>query len=255
MSNKINNILTGILKEKKLIKKENLPSRGYFYEDDFEVYIHKASLSNIKDYNENFEENISSIINSIKKITRKNTSYSKDYTFDYIKSIDMIFIFMEIVKFTNKKEINIEYFSKEDNKDKTISFGPDTFNYFNPSKELLEKYDNKNKCFNIEGFSCSTPSIGVENSLVDFLLTKLGEMEKYNNYFHDFTYFVGNKPGLELSEVNNLFELFNNDLSKKELENAKKAILEISPFQKYSLMKDNKIINIESKIKLNKIWS
>ena len=40
-------------------------------------------------------------------------------------------------------------------------------------------YDSVNKCFDIHGYKYSLPSIGVENSLTDFLISKYYDTDSY----------------------------------------------------------------------------
>ena len=68
------------------------------------------------------------------------------------------------------------------------------------------------------------------------------------------TYFLGDKNKVTFSEIENLIQIFNFDLDKIEREKVKKIIDTFQPLQKYSLVKNNKIIDINSKIDLEKIW-
>ena len=90
-----------------------LPSQGYFYDDSFTILIKKAKLEDIKEYEVDFIRNdLSSILRKVKRVVKKNTIIPDKYNFEYIKSIDIIFIFFEIVKLTKNKEIDITYFDE-----------------------------------------------------------------------------------------------------------------------------------------------
>jgi hypothetical protein len=117
-------------------------------------------------------------------------------------------------------------------------------------------YDSVNKCFDIHGYKYSLPSIGVENSLTDFLISKYHDADsyKYNEYNYDFTYFVYDKDHLNFDEIENLIYIFNNDIDDEEMKNIKDVIEIFTPIQRYSLKKDGKIVDINSKINLGKIW-
>ena len=98
-------VIKSIISGHKSINTKFFPSQGYFYPKDFEVKIKKATDEDIIDYEFNFDvDNIMKIIDSIKKIVFRNTFFSKDYKFIDLKSIDIVFLFLEIVKFTNNKQ-------------------------------------------------------------------------------------------------------------------------------------------------------
>lgn len=246
--------LINILPKKRVIDLKLLPSQGLFYKNDFKLAIKPASTKDIEDYEENYiKDDIGVTIYYIKKIVKENTIISSDYTYEYIKSIDMIFIFLEIVKITKGKSINLVYF--EDNKEVKIEFNSDNFNYFDLGN-LVQYYNYDNKCFEIDGYKYTLPSVGVESSLTNYLIVKTtGEdAEKYNDYFYDFTYFVGDKTNLKFTEIDNLLQIFNYDIEDNEIEKIHNILKLLAPIQRYSLIKNGKVIEITSKINLEKIW-
>jgi hypothetical protein len=234
-----------------------LPSQGLFYKPDFEITIKKASNEDILDYEKNYiKDDVGTVIYLIKKIVEKNIKLSKSYVYEDIKSIDVIFIFLEIVKITKGKPINLMYFDKETDKEGKIEFGSKYFNYFNFTDKLLEKYSNEDRSFTINGYKYTLPSIGVENALTNFLIIKSSEQDafNYNNYTYDFTYFVGDKNTLKFKEIENLIQIFNFDMDKDEVKKMKEVIKVFLPLQRYSLKKDGRIVEMNSKINLEKIW-
>ena len=234
-----------------------LPSQGLFYKKDFEINIKKASKEDILDYEKNYvKDDIGTVIYLIKKIVEKNIKLSGGYVYEDIKSIDIIFIFLEIVKITKGKPINLMYFDKETDKEGKIEFGSKYFNYFQFTNKLLQNYSNEDRSFTINGYKYTLPSIGVENSLTNFLIVKSGEEDafNYNNYTYDFTYFVGDKNNLKFKEIENLIQIFNFDMDKDEMKKMKEVIKTFLPLQRYSLKKDGRIVEMNSKINLEKIW-
>jgi len=234
-----------------------LPSQGLFYKPDFEINIKKASKEDILDYEKNYiKDDVGTVIYLIKKIVEKNTKLSGSYIYEDIKSIDVIFIFLEIVKITKGKPINLMYFDKETDKEGKIEFGSKYFNYFNFTDKLLDKYNNEDRSFTINGYKYTLPSIGVENALTNFLIIKSSEQDafNYNNYTYDFTYFVGDKNTLKFKEIENLIQIFNFDMDKDEMKKMKEVIKTFLPLQRYSLKKDGRIVEMNSKINLEKIW-
>ncbi|MEN6291247.1 MAG: hypothetical protein ABFD07_04410, partial [Methanobacterium sp.] len=91
-----------------------LPSQGLFYKKDFEISIKKAGKKDILEYEEKYiKDDLGTVIYLIKKIVENNIKLSNGYVYDDIKSIDIIFIFLEIVKLTKGRAINLLYFDKE----------------------------------------------------------------------------------------------------------------------------------------------
>lgn len=253
----VKNFVTKILGiDSKNIDILQLPSQGLFYKNDFSIKITKASKEDIVDYESNYvNDDVSTLIHYIKKIVANNTKLSKSYKYEDIKSIDIIYIFLEIVKITRGRPINFIYYNKDMDLEDKIEFGPKYFNYFQIG-DLIDYYDYENKCFNIDGYQYTLPSVGVDNSLSNFLIIKSieSDIELYNHLFYDFTYFVGDKNFLKFSEIENLVEIFNYDLDSKEIDKIKNIIKKFSPIQKYALKKGNRVVEMTSKINLEKIW-
>lgn len=254
---KIFEILSGLTNLKKKFDIKKLPSQGLFYNDDFKIWIKKAEIKDIIIYEQNYiREDLGVIINQVKNIVRNNTFFSEGYIFEDLKSVDVIFLFLEIVKFTNNKKIIINYKDEETGSDEKIEFKTEYFNYQELSKLIETYYDFENKQFVINGWKYSLPTIGVENCLTNFLINKnyRPDSARYNEYNYDFTYFLGNRNKITFEEIENLIQIFNFDLDKDEKDKVKIIIDTFQPLQKYSLIRDNKVIDINSKIDLEKIW-
>ncbi len=250
-------IIKGILNVQKKIDIKQLPSQGLFYEDDFEIHIKKAKIEDIIQYEHKYnKDNLGSIIIRLKQIVERNVILSENYTYNDIKSIDIVFIFLEIVKFTNGKPIVLDFFNDSIGKNEFISFESDNFNYFEPEDDLVSKYDSETKSFNFNGYKYSVPSIGLENSLTQFLIHKSDDAnsEVYNSYSYDFLYFLGNKSSLTFNEIENLLQIFNLDLSDADKKYIRKIVKRLSELGRYSLRKDSQIIDVTAKIDLEKIW-
>jgi excinuclease UvrABC nuclease subunit len=80
------------------------------------------------------------------------------------------------------------------------------------------------------------------------------DAEKYNNYFYDFTYFLSNRSSISFDEIENLIQIFNYELDSDESEKIRDILIKFQPLQRYTLVKDGKIIDMNSKIDLEKIW-
>lgn len=251
------NLLKGLLNLQKKVDIKSLPSQGLFYNDDFEIIIKKADVGDIIEYEHDYiKDDLGLVITKLKKIVEKNTTFSPGYNFNDIKSIDVVFLFLEIVRFTKGKAVNLTYFDDELGEENNIEFSSNYFNYFRLSEEVMKHYNKESKEFIIEEFKFSLPSIGVENCVTNYLISKSDEYDaaKYNDFNYDFIFFLGNKRNITFLEIDNLIQIFNFDIEDSDAKKLKKVIKMFQPIQKYSLKRGNKIIEINSKIDLEKIW-
>lgn len=251
----LNMNINNLLNLNKTIDIKSLPSQGLFYPDDFTIKIKKASENEIIQYEKYFDDDdVILTIDLLKNIVENNTIFSDGYDFLDIKSIDIIFIFIEIVKFSMNKKIYIELYTNDDILN--IEFCPENFNYFIPDRELAMNYNPKSKEFLIDGFRFSLPNIGVEDSITEFLLYYIEEDKEseYNNYDYDFVYFLGDKKSLKMKEIENLLLIFNKDLDSDDKKKIKHIIDKFKVLRKYSLIVDDEIIDISARIDLKNIW-
>lgn len=247
-------LLGGLKKRTKVIDLKILPSMGLFYNDDFWIKIKKATTEDINDYKTGFQkDDLGIIISKVKIIVENNIILPTNYKFDDLKSIDIVFIFIEIVKWTIDKDIQINYLDESTKKIDIINFSSENFNYFKLDDDLISKYDSVSKVFKIDDYSFSLPSIGIENSISYFLLT-VNNAQKYIKLNFNFSYFLDKKDFLTIDEIENLIEIFNFDLDESEKVKIEGIIKRFKPLQKYSLIKDGKEIDINSKIDLENIW-
>ena len=248
-------IIKSLLNLQKKVDLKTLPSQGYFYKDDFELYIKKADMEDIIEYEYNYvKDNLLMHLYKVKLVVEKNTNLKNGYSFLDIRAIDIVYLFFEIVKFTIGKPIRVNYFDDSEGRLDLLEFGKDTFNYYN-FEPHLKYWDKDSKEFIIDGYKYCLPTIGVENSITNFLLFKNdSNQQEYGKYSYDFTYFLGHKTHLRFDEVENLIQIFNFDIEDSEINKLKDVIKMLSPVQKYSLKKGNRIIDIASKIDLETIW-
>ena len=138
----------------------------------------------------------------------------------------------------------------------TVEFSYEYFNYFKLNDNLINDYNKELKCFEIDGYKFSLPTIGIENCLTNFLIFKHNntESEKYNDYFYDFTYFLLDRKSISFEEIENMIQIFNHDIEPEEFEKINNILKIFLPLQKYSLIRNGKVIDINSRIDLEKIW-
>jgi hypothetical protein len=245
-----------INKSKKIdIKK--LPSQGFFYADEFEISIRKATPESIEEYEKEYDpEDLGMILSKLKNIVSENVVLPDGYTFSYIKSIDVVFIFLEIVAMTKNRPVQLEYYNDEVGMIDKIDFNDRSFNYFIFDEEMMKSWIPEERCFQISGYKFTLPSIGVENSLTNYLISKSSDPDalKYNDYSYSFTYFLGNREFVTFDEIDNLIEIFNSDLDEEETEKVESIVADFQPLQRYSLIRNGRVIEMSSKINLQEIW-
>jgi hypothetical protein len=256
--NSLCDLLSGIVFSKKKIDLKTLPSQSLFYKDDIKISIKKAEKEDILEYKKNFiKDDLGLVIQKVKSIVEKNILVTGGYTFDDIKSIDVVFLFLEIVKLTKDKGIMVNYLDESSGKVKKIEFCQKNFNYFKIPEDVMKYYDSISKCFKMNGYSYTLPSIGVENCITYYLVykTQIDDKTDWNSVFFDFSYFVNDKSFLTYDEIENLIQIFNHDIEEEEFEKIKNILNTFSPLQRYSLIKNGKLIDINSKIDLENIWN
>ena len=249
-------IIKNIISGGKKIDIIRLPSQGYFYPIDFEIKLKKASEEDIIDYEFNYDkENILEVIESVKKIVLTNTIFSGDYKFEDLKSVDIVFIFLEIVKYTTNRNINIKFFNDDLGRGDSIPFDYKNFEYFNLEK-FKEFYDKVDCSFLVDGYKFAMPSVGVENSLTHYLFSvaNQSDSDRYNDYSYDFLFFLGRKNNLTFSEIENLITIFNFDIDDEERKRIKSIIRKFIEIIEYNLKVNNNLVDVKSRLDLENIW-
>jgi hypothetical protein len=249
-------ILKSIAGINKKLNLSELPSKGLFYPDDFEIFIKKSSMEDIINYELNFKEtDILSVIENIKSIVINNAILNKGYSWRDIKVLDLVWVFLEIAKFTTGKKIMIEYFNDTKNKIDEIEFNSKSYNYFNYDK-FKKDYDSEKKEYLIDGYKFSFPSLGIEHDLIKYVNSKSGKKnaKKMSEYNFNFLFFVGQKNKLEKKEVENLITIFNHDLSDSDIKKVDDIIRLFSPAIKYAVEINGREIEINNKINLKDIF-
>lgn len=248
-------IIRSLVSNQKKLNPAHLPSQGIFYPADIEISIKKADMSDIIEYEQNYDpDNVYVVIENIKRVVKKNIIFNNNYGYELIKSVDIVYIFLEIVKWTQCKSIKIPYFDDASGKVDYVDFGSDTFNYFDYS--IFKNYDDKTREILVDGYRVSLPSIGIEDSLTRYLISKVDQpdADKWNHYSYDFLYFLGNKNRLTFGEVENLITIFNDDMEEDEKKKVQKIVKKFSNVIGYSIKKNGKAVEIKSKIDLYNIW-
>ncbi len=249
-------ILSLLLTEKKEVDISKLPSQGLFYNKDMKLKIKKAEPQDIIFYESNIDRtSMIKSIECIKGIVEKNVMLNKKYTFLDLKSVDIVFLFLEIVKFTKGKPILIKY-KENDITDKWISFGSESFNYFNFSN-VVGVYSDETREFIIDGYHYSFPSIGVENSLAVYLsnITDKEKIKELQKISYDFLFFLTGKTHLTEAEIDNLIQIFNYDIDEQEREKISNIVKGFSDILSYSLVVDGKVVDMKYMLNLETIWT
>jgi hypothetical protein len=249
-------LIRNLIDGSKSLEVTSLPTKGYFYPTGFEIKIKKAREEDIIEYEYKYDsDDLMEIVECVKKIVKSNTVFKHPYIFDDLKSVDIIYIFLEIVKFTTNQKIKIEFFNDEVSKIDFIEFSSNNFNYFN-FEQMHKLYNELERVFEVEGYKFSMPSVGVENSLSQFLLSKSNKenSEKFSNYSYDFLFFLGGKNTLTFSEIENLITIFNFDMDDREIDKIKSIINSFIGMIGYQLKFKNYLIDVKANLNLEKIW-
>lgn len=217
---------------RKKIDISKLPSQGYFYPDDMDIYLKRGNETDKKVYNLGLKNaNIFGIINLIKVVLDRNLIIKpRNFNFDGLMAIDIFYLFIEFIKFTSDKKI---YFEE-------IEFNSNNFVYFNFEK-YINFYDSKTKEFVFDGWRFSLPSIGVESSLNKFSheITVRGELDKYQNSNYNLIYFLGDRTNLEYNDIVNLIQSIE-DIDKNDIKKINEIVSNFSSLGLYILVEEGK---------------
>lgn len=249
----IQDILNSLMTERRHIDVMHLPSQGLFYPEDLRLSIRRADYLEILDYETNIDRsNVIRSIECIKTVVERCASVSPPYDYSHIKSVDIIFIFLEVVKFTTGRPILVRYRDPETGAAGTAAFGPDTFNYFDFSP-FMKGYSQSAREIEMHGYRFSFPSIGVENSLSRYI-TGLGDPTVLREVGFDFIFFQSGRHSLEDREIENLIQIFNHDLDEGERAKVSSVIASFAGITSYSLRVGGTKVEMKSNVDLETIW-
>jgi hypothetical protein len=198
----VNTLLATLARPRIKVDLKKLPSQGYFYPKDLEIWITIPSEAQIQQYNQTIHANE---VGAILQLTLNNVHVNEGHTIQEIRSIDLTPLFLLIVKATTKKEIKGELNYRGETQ--SIKITPDSLALFDFGPYADNIIDGE---IHINGWRFSPPTIGAEHSFAENL-EKLGKAEEVD-YLPDFLFFLGNKTYLTEQETDNLFDLFEGDL-------------------------------------------
>lgn len=240
-------LLTDIFKKNYKVDIPSLPSQGYFYPDNTEIIVSKGNIDDQIKYHQGINNtNIFGIIDTVKSILKDRLSFKpSSFKFNDIRAIDIFYIFIEFVKYTNDERI---YFNG-------IEFTSNNFIYFDYYK-YINDYDSDSREFIYDGWRFSLPSIGVETSLSRFAyeLTINGKSEDYQNSNYNLMYFLGKKSEVSYDEIVNLIEVFD-DLDEPQQNELNEIVFRFAKSGLYFLMEEGKKSTRINPNMLKNIWS
>jgi len=242
------NIIKGVILSKGVdVDIKKLPSQGIFYNSDMKISISPVSDGDIEEYEMGYNPaDILGSIKRLKEIVKKYTKISGGYVFKDLKNIDIIYLFLEIVKLTTRRPIYLFFFDSYVGKVKRIKFSEKSFKYFD-FNTYMELFDRESKQFIIDGFKFSIPSIGVEESLSNFLIGLDKDKYKYyDNLSYKFIYFLGNKSELSKDEIDNLISLFNEDMTDRDKSIIMDICLKFEDLNTYKIKTKMGLISVSS---------
>jgi hypothetical protein len=251
------NILRGLASRNKQLNTKELPSMGLFYPDDLKIYIGKCTDEDIAIYEANFDpKNVLTMVYCMKAIVEKCVTMNKNYDISWLKSIDMLYLMLEIVKHTKGVEVSIKHYDDIKSTYIHLPINAKTFNYLDLTT-LMDSYLPDSKEFLIDGYRLSIPSKGIETSLTEYLSNTITieTAETMTNYSYDFIYFLGNRNAISYSEIETLIEIFNDSMDVPNREVVSNVVKKFSPMISYTLKYNERVVEIKNKIDLATIWS
>lgn len=213
-----------------------LPSQSLFYKPNFWIKIKKVDIDDIIYYKHYYRpDNAIVLIELIKTIVKNNTFYPKGYSFDDVRSIDVVYIFLKLIEYTNKKPLVLKSLNRVTGFVENIPVTDANFNYFIPS----DKYKFVNgEYISPNGFKFKIPTIKVEDCLTKFLTLKYYLNQKdYIDANYDFIYFLGDKNTIADTEIESLLEIFD-EMSSDEKQEISSIVDDFKSFSRYSLIFD-----------------
>ena len=184
----------------KNIPLENLPSKGMFYEDNTQIAIRAASVSEIRHWSTIDENDLlgtDDMLNFIMdkccriKVPGKPGS-SKD-----LLEIDRFYLIFAVRDYTfkngeNKLMINV---SDDDGIEEKVEITKDLLDYFNPDERLMKYFDNAAKCFKIrmkngEEFNLYLPTLGIMNFIKSYIKQKQQANKNFDKAFIKYSPFL-----------------------------------------------------------------
>jgi hypothetical protein len=226
-----------------------LPSLGLFYPKNFNITIRKPSIEEVVKFEHVYDKNdIVSSVKNIRKFVFQCTSIEGYVPYDII-SMDLLFIFLKLVKLYTKVPVIVHYYDSEGVLQQ-IFLTEDNFNYAKIPDDLMVCYDSKERNFNFNGFRYSLPTIGVYTSLDEFVNDKVSKgmdtLEKYKNLEYNFIYCLSKRNSLTVSEIDNLIDVFNEDIEPDVKKTNEDIIAKFNTLFKYSLKNDKYVIGINN---------
>lgn len=221
-------IIKSLSLQKNRIDVTELPSMGLFYPKDLEwVEVTPITTGLIELFNNRFKDDNSDVtyinnLNVIKIIVKYVVNMPDGYSYDDISTLDIMYLFIKSVELYTGVVIL-----------KDVLFSAKNYNYFDTHK-LLQYH--KDTYFEINGWRYSHPTIGVENSMIDYLI-KTGERD-INPEYLNFIYFQNGKNKLEFNEINNLIDLWKH-MSEENRNEMNDCIFKFKDWNKHSLLNEN----------------
>lgn len=219
-----------------IVNNYELPSRGYFYPSDFKIILTRIDIDDVRN-----------VFTRVSNTTPKMTSYvmmvlinnilidqiilNKGYSYDMLVSIDILYLFLELIKFSKGSDVDIN----------GVAFKSDNFEYFD-FDDWGEYYDAEKRAFIFDGWEMRLPSVGAYQSVIDYAILKGKNAD--NNIDLTLLYFLKeNSYFMGVSEIENLSLCFN-DLSAKERERLKKITKKLEGHMTYRINDGEKEIGM-----------
>jgi hypothetical protein len=200
--------LTELLHDTKVVDNSVLPSRGLFYPDDFIITLKAADGAAIEKYKKIISENnFDKLSEFISYSLKKFVSMSDGYSHNDIKIIDNLYIMLMIAKLTKGDDVMCRIYNQQTADVEYVPFDENSFAYYDFNK----KFAVGDRRLNYKGYYLTIPSIGVQNSIINYVREKkeLGQDTDWNF----FAYSVGNLTKMTYDEIENYLDIFDDGLT------------------------------------------
>lgn len=234
------------------IKTEYLPTRGLYYNENIKITLYKASDKTIKYYKDNINTtDINEMLSVINNVVKSHIKIENS-TFNDLKSIDLLYLFIYIVRITTEKPYLVKY-EIEGVGVGEMEFNEDNFLYLEIEKlsKHFKEYNKERKQIVLHnGFHFSLPSIGLETQIVEFIKNN---KDKYEYENMNFIYFMGNENNVANEYIDNAILMF------QELDYETRTLIDDFIYlyeekQRFKLLKDNILVDLKSGLHFDDLW-
>lgn len=207
------------------INREELGIRSLFYDSNWEFYIRPATVQAIKNWTAIDEERpdvLNKVFNEIlKSCVKIDTHSDKTANWSHIKSWDRFWFVLKVREYTySNNKYKIEFIDEctECNSDINFDLNSSHLFYEFPDEDIVNKYwtgsnwhiDPREYDVDHDEITLYTPTLGVDESIIEWATAKVRTGGKYDETFIKFLVWLLPKPSKDLQmldrQVNQIYK-------------------------------------------------